>query len=97
MSFERSILGNVTHTNSETSIKKITLKQMAKICIGLQIPPGMTISQHIPNNIDRSSTYIVQISNVSLEEDLTTDSIIYNCHSCPNNAVRFNRFFLLFY
>ena len=65
------------------STEKFPLKETAKICVGGQFPVGAKILERIPTNVQASGTYVVKFSDKLKEEDITTDGIIYKCHSCP--------------
>ena len=58
---------------------------MAKICVGEDINHELTCKR-VPERTFENSTYIVDTHAIN-EEDITSDAISYDSHSCPVTKV----------
>ena len=69
------------------SEKKLSLKEMAKICIGMEMEDPTKMCRAVPTNITYNATFVIDTRESVKNCDKTTDLIVYDGHSCPNEKV----------
>ena len=67
-------------------VKRLTLKEMAEICIGNKVDQDL-VCKNVPYAIKSNAVYVLDISCVPLN-DLSVDGFIYNKCSCPTQNIQ---------